>query len=180
MDNTDIVFSKKNRAKAIELIPIRLIEEEDALFSKILKSKRNSITKLLTLYDFMAEIFKPFQHLTPCKSKCSYCCNIRVDVSELEMSIIKKSSKKQMKDASRGRAIGEPCPFLKNNMCSIYDVRPFVCRMHQVFTPTNELCKQESGVGQELLKFSEIDKSFHHIRKDSGLGFHKDIREYFR
>jgi Fe-S-cluster containining protein len=74
----------------------------------------------------MSEISKPFQQLTPCKSKCSYCCNIRVDVSDLEISIIKKNAKKQFRNTDKGRVIGEPCPFLKNDLCSIYDFRPFV------------------------------------------------------
>jgi Fe-S-cluster containining protein len=179
MDNKDVVFSKKNRAKAIELIPINLIKKEEVLLTKTRNSKRKPIGKLLELYDFMADISKPFQHLTPCKSKCSNCCNIQVDVSDLEMLIIKKNAKKQIKKAVRGRVVGEPCPFLIDNLCSIYEFRPFVCRRHQVFTPTNELCKKESDIGQELLNFTEVDRSFSYIISESGLNSQKDIREYF-
>ena len=179
MEHTDVVFSKKNRSKALELIPINLIEKESLLLSKIKKSKRNPISKLLELYDFMDEISKSFQHLTPCKSKCSHCCNIRVDVSDLEMLNIKKNAKKQIKKAATGRVVGEPCPFLIDESCSIYEFRPFVCRRHQVFTPTNELCKEESGLGQELISFSEIDKSYNYILRESGLYSQKEIREYF-
>ena len=128
----------------------------------------------------MSDISKPFQHLTPCKSGCSHCCNIQVDVSDLEMLIIKKNAKKQIKKAAKGRVIGEPCPFLIDNKCSIYEFRPFVCRRHQVFTPTNELCKEEADIGQELLKFTEIDRSYDYIISESGLNSQKDIREHFK
>jgi hypothetical protein len=54
-----------------------------------------------------------------------------------------------------------------------------LCRRHQVFTPTNELCKKENDIGQELIKFTEIDRSYDYIISESGLNSQKDIREHF-
>ncbi len=179
MENKDVIFARENRKKAIELIPIKTIKKEELLFNAIKNSKRNSEHKLMELYKFMDELSQPFKHLTPCKSKCSHCCHIKVDVSDFEMLQIKKNAKKQVRKAVLGRMIGEPCPFLIDDSCSIYEFRPFVCRRHQVFTPTNKLCEKESELGQELLNFTEVDKAFNYILSESGLYSQKDIRKYF-
>jgi len=162
-DDMEIAFSKKNRQKAISLIPVNMVKQEENLLSRTKGSKKNPMAKLSDLFNFMGQIAQPFQHLTPCKKGCSFCCQIRVDVSALEVLYIKKHAKKATKNLPKRLVIGEPCPFLKNDGCSIYEARPYFCRRHQVFTPSNRLCASENDVGQELLAFSEIDKSFFHI-----------------
>jgi Fe-S-cluster containining protein len=39
----------------------------------------------------------------------------------------------------------QSCVFLDNGICTIWDVRPFVCRVHLV-EKTNEFCKSNNGV----------------------------------
>jgi Fe-S-cluster containining protein len=179
-EHPDVTASKLNRAKAIEIIPIKLKIQEEKLFDKVIKSKTNLTKKLVTLYEFMGEISGSFSHLTPCKKGCSYCCEIRVDVSKIELSLIKSKARKAYNNATQDLVIGEPCPFLKNNSCSIYEVRPFLCRRHQVFTPTNELCVNNDELGQELLSFTEVERSYMHILSESDSEKPKDIREYFQ
>jgi hypothetical protein len=91
----ELSVSKINRANAVNLTPARLIEQEDKLFSRVEISKKNSISKLGDLYEFVDNISRTFQHLTPCKKGCSFCCHIRVDVSDLEVRYIKKHAKKR-------------------------------------------------------------------------------------
>ncbi|NQZ62561.1 YkgJ family cysteine cluster protein [Crocosphaera sp.] len=179
-EHPDVIASKINRAKAIEIIPIKLKNMEDKLLDKVKKSKRNPTEKLVNLYGFMEKVSASFSHLTPCKKGCSYCCEIRVDVSEMELSLIKSKARKAYNDATKDLSIGEPCPFLKNNLCSVYEVRPFLCRRHQVFTPTNDLCANNGDLGQELLSFSEVERSYVHILSESSFEKPKDIREYFQ
>lgn len=178
-EHPDVTFSKNNRSKAIEIIPAQLKVREEKFFNKIKKSKRSLTEKLLNIYEFMDSISSSFNHLTPCKKGCSHCCEIRVDISELELSIIKSKARKEFNSARKGLKIGQPCPFLKDNKCSIYDVRPFLCRRHQVFTPTNQLCINNNELGQELLSFSEIERSYAFVLAQSGFEKPKDIRKYF-
>ena len=103
-------------------------------------------------------------------------------VSELDRFVVgQKNAKKAVKNANRGNSIGEPCSFLINNVCSIYEFRPYFCRRHQVFTPNNGLCidEQKLELDQMLLDFSEINKSYGHILSEYGDISFKDIREYF-
>ena len=179
MVDKDVEFAIKNLRKATDLIPIRLLNQEDRLLSRTKASKKNPLMKLGDLYSFMQKIAQPFQHLIPCKKGCNSCCHIRVDVSELEVLYIKKHALKATKNIQEGLVVGDPCPFLKNGGCSIYEARPFHCRRHQVFTPDNRLCALDSDVNLEQLAFSEIDKSFAHIVLEHGNSEFSDIRTIF-
>jgi len=86
-----------------------------------------------------------------CGPGCSYCCHSQIHVLPIEalliMSFIHESFTgeqivllmdkiEQRLQRTRGQAIGTlfsvkselPCIFLENGMCSIYQVRPFICR----------------------------------------------------
>lgn len=38
-----------------------------------------------------------------------------------------------------------PCPFLENNMCSVYSHRPIACRTHLLIGGSPELCERVPG-----------------------------------
>lgn len=80
-----------------------------------------------------------------CKAGCSYCCHVRVEVLEPEVFQIVEELKKlpqqefealierlrKHAETAKGVAVLDyriMCPFLKENLCSIYHVRPAVCR----------------------------------------------------
>lgn len=90
-----------------------------------------------------------------CRMKCSHCCHINLDVSEFEMNYIlnkitlseeqkeyiKKQAdfinhyKKENKIMNDIYAILRKnklsaCPFLKDDLCSIYELRPIACRSY--------------------------------------------------
>jgi Fe-S-cluster containining protein len=75
--------------------------------------------------------------------KCGRCCRMQnpINVSKYELERIGKylhipykKLKKKLKLIPKGDGtfdlIGNPCPFLKGNLCSIYPVRPAVCRFY--------------------------------------------------
>jgi Fe-S-cluster containining protein len=79
-----------------------------------------------------------------CKRGCSACCHLSVDVSADEARVLrhrwdgknKNRLKKQAKVESTelfAKILGwedSACVFLKDNECSVYDVRPASCRTH--------------------------------------------------
>lgn len=86
-----------------------------------------------------------------CRAGCAYCCYIRVSALPIEIVAIaeyvrKRFDERQRADlvqrveehnvatralapAERSKAL-RPCPFLVENRCSIYEVRPLACRAH--------------------------------------------------
>lgn len=84
-----------------------------------------------------------------CKAGCSYCCYYKVEVKAHEMLLIHEHMQKNLASAlttqilTSAKANAElihsltpkehlstniKCPFLVENQCSIYEVRPFRCR----------------------------------------------------
>lgn len=177
-----VEFSNSNREKMIRLFPSSLSKKEEGLYARISKSKANYLNKLSSLFSEMNEIYAYVDKFTPCKKGCSHCCHIPVSVSELEVEYIEKSLKIKRKAFSAYDITqNKPCPFLKDNGCSIYNVRPFVCRRHVVLTKTPYWCELER-CNQEimpLLNFTETQKSFEYLIYESGRNRLFDIREIF-
>jgi len=79
-----------------------------------------------------------------CKAGCAYCCSVRVEATEPEIFRIVREVKMRpaaqvdslLERLGRRAAAAESgvtgsridCAFLENNLCSIYEVRPAVCR----------------------------------------------------
>lgn len=100
--------------------------------------------RLRKLGDQIADAIAPH---SACQKSCSQCCHIAVAINEVEADIIAEASKRKRAPAPASIPEGavdkyfrEPCPFLKNNSCSIYDARPIVCRLHFSISDTNAMC----------------------------------------
>jgi len=95
-----------------------------------------------------------------CKKGCSYCCHFRVDVSANEVFTISdymkstlsdedfdlhlekaKENKKKMGMLSQSKRIvtNVACPLLIDNECSIYEIRPAMCR--KIHSTNVDACK---------------------------------------
>ncbi len=134
---------------------------------------------------------------TVCGAGCSHCCKLPVGLSSLaELRLMvdafkKQATKKEFRafnrkiredfDATReirnpGEYIkaGITCPFLKDNKCSVYDVRPAVCRA--MYSTDETFCKKglalaiegkvgddtiDRTIGNEAMQFTyEVWKEF--------------------
>lgn len=108
----------------------------------------------------VSAILNTNKHNIACQEKCSYCCYFKVEVKTLEIITIVKFVEKNftgekthalLKKAQENIAefenlnyetqvaTNQACPFLDDNSCSIYEVRPGKCRNNHA-TDVN-LCK---------------------------------------
>lgn len=79
-----------------------------------------------------------------CKKGCSHCCHIPVSIGIVEAEIISKALGQKLTTKhqhSEAPIIGTPCTFLKSNTCSIYQVRPLICRTHMSMDVDDLLCR---------------------------------------
>ena len=77
--------------------------------------------------------------------------------------------------------LGQPCPFLVDNACSVYDVRPLVCRSHFSFDATAHWCAPERSttVQMKLLRFSGARRAYDGVVGDGPATIKADIRDFF-
>lgn len=73
-----------------------------------------------------------------CRKGCSHCCHIPVMILAGEAERLAEATGRPMtglpirdpRTINRDAYMGEPCPFLVDNACSVYEVRPLACRLH--------------------------------------------------
>ncbi|MES2824161.1 MAG: YkgJ family cysteine cluster protein [Pseudomonadota bacterium] len=114
------------------------------------KTTQAALRKSLQRYDnLIAKSVEESVVKPACKAGCAYCCYYKVEVRAAEMFLIKdyllnncheSHIKKVLTDAKSNAAIIKTltheqhlttnikCPFLIENKCSVYQVRPFKCR----------------------------------------------------
>lgn len=103
-----------------------------------------------------------------CKAGCTACCYIELDVSGLEAALIVEYCKENSiaidreylkKQAANGRSSYSEvsrCEFLKEDLCSIYPVRPVACRKHFVKTDPI-LCNSAKNLSSTIAKYFDIN-----------------------
>jgi Fe-S-cluster containining protein len=175
---------KQNLDKVLHFLPKSLEQRENKMFHKLQKHKGNSFTKLKALYSFMDELYAFVGKFIPCKKECTFCCYYEVSISELEVRYIEKfANTKRLKKSYLlpNGPHGTPCSLLKNNICSIYEYRPFFCRRCINLYHSNQFCHPNLAFGYNgmTLHFSEVDKSYNLIIEQSFLDVRYDIREVF-
>ena len=180
---------EKNLAKIREplMAVMRQSNPTDVLGAK---SNRIRLNKIWRLGEDVSKVISPN---TACKNGCSHCCKQAVTISEEEAKRIAEykhtgyvkldelASTEQFLsriEDQREKYKGEECPFLENNRCAIYSVRPIACRFHFNLTDESELCN--TAVTNEVpnINFNQI-----HLLQIQALSpeemSYGDIREYF-
>lgn len=169
-----------NCKRLVEELPAKLIKKEFSIANRLEQAKISPLKKLEAIYELLGEIGAYVAPSTPCRKGCSSCCHIAVTISEIEVQYIEAHTKyKRLKQTQPAEEFhGQACPFLKNNSCSIYPARPFVCRRHHSLAPSPEWCAPEKSYAGEFpqLKSSELEKAFDSLRVSSPVW---DIRQVF-
>ena len=175
--------ARRNHEQITRQLPKSLVQKEDKLFQRISNHKGNAFTKLKAVYELMDELYSFTSKFTPCKKGCNSCCHYPISISELEIDYIESSSQLKRLNPPRPKSDfhGNPCPFLTDGACSIYQIRPFVCRQHIALTKTSTWCDPDRSNSAELtqLRFSEVTKSYDLIINQNGKASRFDIRQVF-
>ncbi|MBS4098852.1 MAG: YkgJ family cysteine cluster protein [Sulfuricella sp.] len=73
-----------------------------------------------------------------CEKGCSKCCHYRIDITQTEADILSEYTGRTRKTPDRPRDMFQepiPCPFLVENQCTVYPVRPLQCRGYFALVP---------------------------------------------
>lgn len=136
------------------------------------------------LYDKADLEVKSISKSILCKSGCSYCCHqeVMIQAAEgpiIESNILKFDSKLKNEISQNFRKwftvenrsmlpYKTPCPLLIDSKCSIYPVRPLVCRLH-VIVDSVHLC-EISPARSGYLSYEQYQKKYFDIlEKISGV-----------
>jgi len=176
-----VKVAEDNLNKIKKQMPPSLAAREEKLFVTIYKHEESYSRKLEKIYAILDDLNSFISQYTPCHKGCCECCHIEVAVSTLEVKYIENHLAIVPNwNGNIKQFYGAPCPFLTNNLCSIYKYRPFVCRRHHALMDNPEWCKAELSNNYIFpqVRFSEVEKSFGSLIKRSGSSLY-DIRHVF-
>lgn len=147
------------------------------------ETPRVKVFLLRRLADNLGAVAGP---LVACSKGCSHCCKMPVLINEIEAKEIAKATGARMATPEfTGKADhsldGVPCTFLVNGACSIYENRPFACRVHYVMDRDETLCEIFPGESIEAPHLQVDDYHFTYAQtfgKD-GLRRMADVRAFF-
>lgn len=165
----------------------------------VVRSPLSKPAKYIRLTKIVGALQEALAPHTPCKKGCSHCCHMAVLVSEHEAKRIAahtgrsyqqlpapawmtdEQSCADFQKKQCDKYIRVPCPFLGGKgECTIYKVRPMVCRTYHTIAPTNEPCKLgmagERAKEVPMINLTEIDFAHAALSYEGKLG---DIREFF-
>lgn len=122
-----------------------------AALKRMVMSNSRAVAKLTQLYAVVDKAFRHASGLAACARGCSHCCYIGVRITGVEADLIAEHIGLAPSDVQgvqprdpKSFSRATPCPFLKNEECSIYERRPFECRANFNFDRDSYWCRYEN------------------------------------
>lgn len=155
-NHTEVLAAARARADIVS----KRLEKEEYVMTRLVQHafRAESITtKVNILRTLMNYVHAATLGQAACKSGCSSCCHVSVALFEPEARVIAKELKikaqtptKRMflpedRRAREKEHYGSPCPFLKDDKCSIYAIRPLSCRVLYNLDVDSLLCTIVEG-----------------------------------
>lgn len=110
----------------------------------------SSRQRVIWMYKAGEQFSKAYAPAAACRSGCSHCCHVPVGVTEAEakeigLAIGRAPAKNPPRAEGGDGDYTKPCPFLKDNACSIYASRPMACRLLLNLDSDDLLCRLVPG-----------------------------------
>jgi len=168
-------------------MPVALLDLEDALPGIIATAPGSGRTKLRRIYGLMDKISVVRREFVACAKGCADCCKMNVTISKLEARSISEITGRPFADVADSvqhptdAFVGVSCPYLVNDVCSIYENRPLACRRHASFHSSSAWCKPEMLETEKvpLLQFGGIDQAFIELSTEKRKLVLADVRDFF-
>ena len=174
-------------AQFLKAMPPELTSREDTIQHKLSSEHASSRNKLQKIYSLMTDLGKVAEPYVACGKGCSACCQMNVQIHQIEANFIEKET--GIKPARITRSLPHPldeflgvsCPFLEDGSCTIYEVRPFACRKHFSFDTLSYWCDpaRTLEVKFPMVEFSGAQGALFDVARATSGGVFADIRDFF-
>lgn len=153
----------------------------------ILHSRQTTAQRLRALWELADDIGDTFSDAVACKRGCSHCCHCAVMLPKAEAQLIGQLINREPADAqptfeheSVEWGYHNPCSFLRDDECSIYEHRPLECRLMYSADVDDLLCQLRPPLVTQtpLVDMRYITQVQVAVIARDGLHF-ADIREWF-
>lgn len=183
------IHSERNAAEFNARTDPKKLERLSARFEAIQRSAKSPHNKLAAFWEVADEMYRDVGGNVACKRGCSHCCHIAVGVMTVEAELIGKRigrkprtvpGRTHFRDFDYG--YHNPCTFLRDGECSIYEHRPLACRIHFNLDIDPLLCELTPPESSPVPMFNTREHQFGALLLMGGPSNHNrlgDIREFF-
>lgn len=170
-------------------VPAEIREQVVSLPQRVRQMNARSQVKLKEVLRTADLIFGYAGQFAACARGCGHCCHVHVPITGFEAQFIADSTgvqpvalRKSIPHDRMEFSGKTPCPFLKNDECSIYECRPLTCRMHLNFDIDNFWCLHENWNKSEAAiprpNITPLMEAYHLLAGNSNPVV-ADIRDFF-
>ena len=188
LDNQPNFGLAKQRAdEFVKSVPEEMFAKEAALPEKLRNLNASKAVKLRKVYQLADQFSTLMAPYIACTNGCSHCCHHDVEISSLEATSISNFSGRAARPIQKSIVRtdrpyrGSPCPFLVKDLCSVYEVRPLVCRNHASYDVTNTACLPAYiDEDRPILRFGGLLNAWVEVSSGKGDAVLADIRDFFK
>jgi hypothetical protein len=160
----------------------------DATLARLRRDSRSTRSKIRELWR-IADGFGSFTgEDVACRRGCSHCCHIAVSVPKQEAQLIgeligRKPEPAPLRISFEHVSWGyhNPCGFLRDGECSIYEHRPLACRVHYSVDTDDLMCRLDPPHTNRVpfLNTARFTYALVDIVAEGSFPHFADIREWF-
>lgn len=184
-----IKFLHKLDERPVPPIPDELDADMQELFAtKITSRSLTNFEKLEAAYEFSDRFNAFVSTFAVCQKGCNHCCQIDVQISQLEAEYITFKGGPQL-DHGEARTTGHrtACPFIgEDGGCTVYSTRPFNCRTFHTLDDPKYCADRDvehqiygsSSKGYGVPSYTKIAAWLKGVHVSKGLPY-RDIRDWF-
>lgn len=153
---------------------------------------RGARAKVLILRELVAIPARWVKDLAACGKGCAACCHIGVTIGADEAVVIGKEigvnpkvparfiQPEDDEESEAKKYYGQPCPFLVDNTCGIYESRPLACRTLFNMDADALLCTIAPGEKVKVYYLNHMPQTTVIAEAFAGSALlHADIRDFF-
>jgi len=148
---SDVVQSKlRTLVEAHPWMAPKLLQQD---LSKIVRENANVKSKRKKIITIATRVTDALSPYVACRVGCSDCCHMNTMIYEHEaIRLAEVTRRKMVRLAYRpinevfahgAKFNGKPCPFLREDRCSVYQDRPLVCRTHHSLLDNPTSCNMD-------------------------------------
>jgi Fe-S-cluster containining protein len=179
--------AEERREAFVQSIPEDLREREDRLPVQLRAENASAQSKLGRIYALVDEFSALRASHVACGKGCSDCCRMNVQISNVEAARIERGTGLRARPLAHSvthddaKFAGAACTFLHEEVCTIYEYRPYVCRNHASFDVDAYWCDPVRMHAPKMprVQMGGVDEALLDVLKGSRNPVLADIRDFF-
>lgn len=183
-----IKIGQENQKRIVNSFSSDLIKRVENFSQSVPRNKASTDELIRILYKLTDEVQEIVGKHAACTKGCSHCCHISVPICEIEAEFIARhTSRRLRKVRSNGpRPVGSfsmetPCNLLASDgTCSVYESRPFTCRVYHNLDADNWLCLEPNWntTHRPMYGLQPLHDAYKAIMERKSK-LHADVRDFF-